>query len=50
MNGAVRRAIYVTRVSRVIAHRRVVVRQTLSGLSLHDTHGPPIDGTNPLSL
>lgn len=32
-------------VGSVIAHRRVVVSLTLSGFSLHDTHGPPINET-----
>jgi hypothetical protein len=42
---AVRGAIRPSGVGRVIAHRRVVVSLTLSGFSLHDAHGPPIDET-----
>jgi hypothetical protein len=42
---AVRGAIRPSGVGRVIAHRRVVVSVTLSGFSLHDAHGPPIDKT-----
>jgi hypothetical protein len=43
--AAVRGAIYLTGVGRVIAHRRVVVSLALSGFSLHDAHSPPIDET-----
>ena len=45
MIAAVRGAIYLTGVGRVIAYRRVVMSLTLSGFSLHDTHSPPIDET-----
>ena len=45
MIKAVRGAIRPSGVGRVITHRRVVVSLTLSGFSLHDTHGPPIDET-----
>jgi hypothetical protein len=42
---AVRGAIHPSGVGRVIAHRRVVVSLTVSGFSLHDAHGPPINET-----
>jgi hypothetical protein len=42
---AVRGTIRPSHVGRMIAHRRMVVSLTLSGFSLHDTHGPPIDET-----
>ena len=45
MIAAVRGAIYLTGVGRVIAHRRVVVSLALSGFSLHDAHSPPNDET-----
>ncbi len=45
MSKAVRRAVHLTGVSRVIAHWCVVVSVALSSFSLHDAHGPPIDET-----
>jgi hypothetical protein len=45
MITAVRDAVYLTGVGRVIAYRRVVMSVTLSGFSLHNAHSPPIDET-----
>jgi len=45
VSRAIRRAVRFPGVGRVIAHRRVVVSEALSGLSLHDAHGPPVDET-----
>ena len=45
MSKAVRRAVHLFGVGRVIAHRRVVMSEAPTGLSLHDAHGPPIDET-----
>ncbi len=42
MNEAVRRAICLTGVGRVIVHRRVVVSKSLSRFSLYDAHFAPI--------
>jgi hypothetical protein len=46
----VRGAVGLTGVGRVIAHRRVVVGLALTGFSLHDAHGPPIDESVPYTL
>jgi hypothetical protein len=43
---AVRGALSITGVGGVVADRRVVVRLSLPGFSLHDAHSPPIDETN----
>lgn len=45
MLKAVRGAVHLTGVGRVIAHRRMMVSVALSGFSLHDAHCPPIDKT-----
>jgi hypothetical protein len=42
---AVRGAVHLFGVGRMIAYRRVMMNETLTGFSLHDTHGPPIDET-----
>jgi len=42
---AVRGAVHLFGVGRMIAYRRVMMNETLTGFSLHDAHGPPIDET-----
>ncbi|MFI5036375.1 MAG: hypothetical protein ACHQFZ_09260 [Acidimicrobiales bacterium] len=45
MIKAARGAVHLTGVGFEIAYRRVVVSLSLSGFSLHDAHGPPVDET-----
>jgi hypothetical protein len=42
---AIRGAVHLFGVGRMIAYRRVMMNETLTGFSLHDAHGPPIDET-----
>ena len=46
MITAVRGAVSLTGVGRVVADRRVMVSLSLPGFSLHDTHIPPINEAN----
>ena len=46
MITAIRGALRLTGVGGVVAYRRVMVRLSLPGFSLHDTHIPPINETN----